>query len=98
MRFIRYKYTSNEVGVFISRFALPRRWAVIGLTVQDAQLSALGQDVRMRDPNNRAPTRVAFRPKHSGALCFLVTSFFGQAKKKLLAVQRRNQFKNKLES
>jgi hypothetical protein len=54
----------------MSRFVLLRRWTVIGLTVQDVQLSALGQDVRMRDPNNSTPTRGAVRPKHSGALLF----------------------------
>ncbi len=68
------------------RYALLRRWAVIGLTVydcmdaggrvmsgaitEDAQLSALGQDVHMRDPNNSTPTRGAARPKYPGAFLF----------------------------
>ena len=60
--FLRSRY----MVVFNPRHALPRRWAVIGLTVHDymdvggrvtpgavteeVQLSALGQEAHMRDP------------------------------------------------
>jgi len=70
MMFKSFKPTSNGVG-FIKPVVLCRGRGLLSGQLCRAQNWAHSfRDECMRDPNNRTPTRGAFRPKHSGALLF----------------------------